>query len=141
MGQPPQAGFNAADDNGHILVNLADEVAVNHRGIVRPLAHDPAGGVGIGLAAALGNGVVVHHGVDVAAGDQKSQPGTAVNINGLGILPVGLGDDPHGIPGLLQNPADDGMTEGGMVHIGIPDDIHKVALTPASFYHILSAKG
>ena len=46
VGQTAQAGLDAADENGYILVGLADEIAVDHGGVVRALAHDAAGGEG-----------------------------------------------------------------------------------------------
>ena len=101
--QAAQAGLNAADDDGRVLVGLADQIAVDHRGVVGPLAHLAAGGVGIGLPAVLGDGIVVDHGVHIAAGNQEAQTGLAVNIDGGGLAPVGLGDDAHLITGLLQN--------------------------------------
>ena len=51
MSQTPQAGFNTADENGHIFISLPDKIAVDHGGIVGPFAHFAAGGEGIGLAA------------------------------------------------------------------------------------------
>ena len=36
----------------------------------------------------------------------------------------------------LQNAADDGMSEGGMIHIGIPDHIHKIKLRDVFPFHI-----
>jgi hypothetical protein len=41
----------------------------------------------------------------------------------------------------FQHTADDGMTERGMVYIGIADDIDKIALGPATVNHILFADG
>ena len=141
VGQPPQAGFNAADEDGDVLVGLADQVAVDHGGVVGPLAHDAAGGEGVGLAPVLGDGVMVHHGIHIAAGHQEAQPGPAVDADGLGVLPVGLGDDADAVAVAFQHPADDGVAEGRMIHIGVADDIYEIALFPAPVQHILFADG
>ena len=82
---------------------------------------------------------MIDHGVHVAAGHKETQAGTAIDIDGSGILPVRLGDDTHAVPVAFQNPADDGMAEGRMIYIGITDDIHKVALCPTAIQHILFA--
>jgi hypothetical protein len=89
----------------------------------------------------LSDGIMVDHGVHIAAADQKTQTGSSKHINRLGVFPVGLGDDTHGIAGVLQNTADDGMTEGRVIHIGIADYIYKVAAFPATVNHILFANG
>ena len=72
VAQAAKAGFDAADENGHILVGLADQIAVDDGGVVGALAHNTAGGEGIGFPLVLGNGVVVHHGVHIAAGHQEA---------------------------------------------------------------------
>ena len=77
MRQPSQTRLNAADEDGHVLVGLADKVAVDRGGVVRALAHDAAGGEGVGFPVVLGDGIVVDHGVHIAAGDQKAEPGLA----------------------------------------------------------------
>ena len=141
MAETPQAGFDAADEDGHVLVGLADQVAVDDGGIVRPLAHDAPGGEGVGFPAVLGDRIVVHHGVHVAAGHQKAQPGTAIHIDRLGIFPVRLGDNAHAIAVAFQHPADNGVAEGGVIHIGIPNDVDKVTLLPAPVQHILLTNG
>ena len=120
---------------------MTDQIAVDHRGVVGPLAHLAAGGVGVGLPAVVGDGVVVDHGVHVAAGDQKAQTGLAVDVDGSGLAPVGLGDDAHLITGLLQDPGDDGVAEGMVIDVGVADDIDEIALFPAAIDHVLSAKG
>ena len=137
MGQPPQAGLNAADENGNILIGAADQVAVNDSGVIRPFSHDTARGKGIGFPAVAGDGIVVHHGVHIAARNQKRQPGRSEYIDGFGILPVRLGDDAHAVAVMLQNPADNGVAKGGMIHIGIPNHIYKVALDPSPGFHFL----
>ena len=77
----------------------------------------------------------------VAAGDQEAQPGTAKYIDGLGIFPIRLGDNAYAVTGVFQNPADNGVTEGRMVHIGIADDVNKVTAFPAPVQHIFFANG
>ena len=47
--QPAQARLDAADDDGLAAIGPADEIAVDRHGIVGPLAHDAAGGIGVGL--------------------------------------------------------------------------------------------
>ena len=128
MGKAAQTGLDTANENGHILISLTDQIAVDDGGVVGPLTHDTAGGKGIGLAFVLGHGVVIDHGVHIAAGNQETQTGSAQNIDGLGIAPIRLGDDAHSIAGVFQYTADDGMSEGGVVHIGIGNDVYKVAL-------------
>ena len=39
MGHAPQAGLNAADENGNVLIHPSDQVAVNHRSIIGPFSY------------------------------------------------------------------------------------------------------
>ena len=73
VGQAAQAGLNAANENGYILVGLPDEIAVDDGGVVRALAHDAAGSEGVRLPAVPGDGIVVDHGVHVAGAHQEGQ--------------------------------------------------------------------
>ena len=139
MPQSAQGRLNAADEDGDILVGLADQIAINDGGIVRTLAHNAAGGESVGLALVFRDGIMVDHGVHIAAGYQKTQPGTAVNVDGLGVLPVGLGNNTDAVSVAFQHTADDGVAEGWVIYIGIADDIYKIALAPASVDHILFA--
>ena len=52
-------------------------------------------------------------------------------------MPVGLGDDADTVAMLLEHAGDDGRGKGRMVHIGIARDEDKVALVPATFFHVL----
>ena len=137
VGQPSQGGFDAADDDGDIAVDPPHQVGIDHAGVVRPKARASAGGVGVGAAPLFGHGVVVHHGVHVAAGDQKGQPRLAADRDGIRVLPVGLGDDGHLEAMAFQHPADDGRPEGGVVHVGVGQQIDEVRLLPAPLLHIL----
>ena len=103
--------------------------------------HDAAGSKCIGLAALLGHGVVVDHGIHVTAHDQKAQTGLAQSPNAVGVLPVRLGYDAHLEACILQHTGDDGVAEGGMVHIGVADNVYKITLFPASALHVGAGNG
>lgn len=141
MPQPAQTRLNAADENGNVLVGLADKVAVDRGGVVRALAHNAAGGEGVGFPVVLGDGIVVDHGVHIAAGDQKAQPGTAENVDRFGIFPIRLRDDAHIVAVAFQNPADDGVAEGWVIDVGVADDVHKIAGVPPAVKHFPSGNG
>ena len=141
MTETAQGCFDTADEDGNIFVGLSDQITVDHGGIIRTFAHLAARGKGVCFPLVLGDGIVVDHGVHVATGHQKSQAGTAVDVDGLGILPVRLGDDAHRVAVALQNTADDGVAKGMVIHIGITNDIDKVTLVPATVDHILFTYG
>ena len=141
VGQAAQAGLNAANENGHILVGLPDEIAVDDGGVVRALAHDAAGSEGVRLPAVPGDGIVVDHGVHVAAADQKAQPGATEDVDGLGVAPVRLRDDDHAVAVAFQNAADDGVAKGRVVYVGVANDVDKVRLRNAALQHFLLGDG
>ncbi len=141
MSQSAKAGLDAANNNGHGLIGTANQIAVDHRGIVRPFSHDAAGGKGISIATPFGDGIVIDHGIHVPAGDDKGQTGLAKETDAGIILPVRLGDNAYRKPVGLQNPTDDGMTKGGMIHIGIPDDIYKIQLLYPTLPKLLRRNG
>jgi hypothetical protein len=141
VAQTPERGFDAADQNGNILVSLADQIAVAYGCIVRSFSDFAAGGIGIGFTAMLGDGIMVYHGVHVTAGYQKAKSGFAIDIDGFGVFPVGLRNDTHRIAMAFQDSADNGMSKRRMIYISIADHIYKVAALPATIDHILSAKG
>ena len=141
MGQAAEAGLNAAHHNGLVGEGAANEVAVHHGGVVRPLSNHTAGGEGVRLAAAFGHGVVVHHGVHVAAHHQEGQARFSQSQDALGVLPVRLGDDAHLVAGVLQHPGDDGVAESGVVHVGVADDVYKITLFPAPALHVRPGNG
>ena len=122
-------------------MGLADQVAVDHGGVVRALAGDAAGGVGVGFTAVLAHGVVVDHGVHVSGADQIAQARRAENIDRIRVPPVRLGADCHLISGAFQHTADDGVAEGGVVHIGVADDVDEIRLLPAQGVHFRPADG
>ena len=93
------------------------------------------------MAFALGGGVVVDHGIDVAAVDKKAQPGPA-KFGEIPVgLPIGLGEHRHFISEGFQLPGDDGHPEAGVVHIGVPGDADNVHLLPAQGAGLLRGDG
>ena len=85
MGKAAQRRFESADDQRTVGIETADNVAVDRHRAVRAFAVFAAGGVGVVVALALGDGVMRHHAVDVAGGNHKAQPGLAE----LGEIAVG----------------------------------------------------
>ena len=128
--------LDAAENDRGVRMRLTDEVAVDHGGIVRSLTCHAAGGVGIGFAPMLADGIMVDHRVHIAAADQKAQTWRAEFVDRVGILPVGLGENCNLIARVLQHAADDGVPEGGVIDIGVPDDIDEIGLLPAEREHL-----
>ena len=134
---PPQARLNAADDHRHILITSADQVPVHRRSAVRPSSGLTAGGVGVRWPPFSRHKVMIHHGIHIAAGNEKGQSGTAKNRNAVVILPVRLGKDAHAVPMSLQDPADDRVSKGRVVHISVSCDIDKIRLFDSLLFHLL----
>ena len=53
MSQTPQARLDPADNNRHLLVHAADQIAVNDCCIIRPLSGNAARRIGITAPALL----------------------------------------------------------------------------------------
>ena len=141
VGEPPQAGLQAADDNRRVRERLPGPVGVDDGGAVGPEAHPVSGAVGVGGAALLGGGVVGHHGVDVAPADHDGIAGPAHGAEGVRRVPVRLGQDGHPVALGLQHPGDDGGAEGGVVHVGVGGDHQEVVIPPVPALHVLPADG
>ena len=141
VGKAAQARLDAAQHDGGVLVRAADEVGVDHAGVVGARPHDAPGGVEVLAAAALGYGVMVDHGVHVAGGDQEGQAGLAQDGNALGVVPVRLANHAHLEAVGLQGARDDGHAKAGVVHVGVSADVDEVALLPAAGLHVGAADG
>ena len=64
--KPAQAGLNTAQNHRHILIDPADEIAVDNHRPIRPQAHAPSGGVGVCGAVLFGHRVVIYHGIHIS---------------------------------------------------------------------------
>ncbi len=85
----------------------------------------------------LGHSIVIHHGIHIAGGDQKAKPRLTELPHTFRLMPVRLTEHANRIAMGLQDPANDGRAEAGMVHIGIATKIDKIRLGDALLQHIL----
>ena len=131
VGQAPQAGLDAPQDDGRLLEGAADEVGIDHGRVVRAPARFAARAVGVFVAVLLVHRVVVHHGIHVAGGHEEAQARLAEDGHAFRVVPIGLGDDAHLVAVGFQHPGDDGRPEGGVVHVSVAGHVDEVELAPA----------
>ena len=136
VGDAPQAGLDAADDDGHVLEGLAAALGVDqHRPVGAAIALG-IGGVGVVVAQPPLGRVAVDHGIEVARGDPEEEIGTAQGPERIGALPVGLADDAHPVALVLEHPAHHRHAEAGVVDVGVAGDHDHVAGFPAQGVHL-----
>ena len=134
-----QRTFDAAQHDRHIVVGLAAALAVDNGGAVGALAAHIARGVSIvGADFAIGR-IAVDHGVHIARRHAPEQIGFAQHLEGLGTLPVRLGDDAHAKALGLQHAANHCHAKAGVVHIGITRDQNHVTAVPTELVHLRTA--
>src|SRR5690606_31711146 len=141
MGDPAQAGFDAADQDWHVVPGLAAALAVDDDGPVRAFATFIVGGIGVVVTQFAVGGVAVDHGIHVARGHRKKQIRFAQNLERLGAVPVRLGDDANPKSLIFQQPADHRHAEAGVIHIGVAADDDDVAAVPAQGVHLGTGHG
>ena len=134
--QAAQAGLDTADEDRDLRKAAADEVAVDDRRIVRPLARRAAGRIGIRAAAVAADGIVIDHGVHIAARHKEAEARLAEFQHGRRIAPVRLRQHGHTVARTLEHAADDGMSERRVIDIGVAEDIDKVRPLPAEGAHL-----
>ena len=139
MGKAAQRGFQTTDHNGRIGEGLPGAVGVDNGGAIGTTAHFAAGTVQIPCAAALGHGIVRHHGVQIAAADQYAVAGLAHAAEGIGVVPIRLGQDRHAISLALQQAGDQRRAEAGVVNIGVCRHHQKIVIVPTAFDHFVAA--
>ena len=138
MGHTSQACFDTADNDGYSPVHPADQIAVDHSGMIGPLPGFPSRRIGVGGPAFPGYKIMINHGIHVSGGNQESQPGAPENADALLILPVRLGNDTDTVAVRLQNAGDYGMSKGRVIHIGVAGHIHKIRLRDPPVFHLFS---
>ena len=136
MGKAPQGSFHAADGNRNIAVGFANQVTIDVDCAIRSPGRFAAWRINIGRTAALGGGVVIHHAVNHAGGDEKAVIRTAKTLEIVGVFPIRLGEHRNVVARGFQRADDDGRAEGRMIHIRVAADINKIRRIPAALAHI-----
>ena len=133
VGEPPERGFQPADENGHVPIGFPDPVAVDDHRPVRPFSRLASGGIVVLTAAFFGSGIVGHHGVDIPGGHKKPKPGSAEPFEVLAGGIVRLGQHCAGKPTGFQHTGNDGGAEGGMIHVCVAVHVDKIRLFVLQF--------
>ena len=115
----------------HVVEGLAAALAVDEAARSGRLPPTSPGRVGVVAADLAVRGVAVDHRIHVAGGDAEEQVRLAQRLEGLGAVPVGLGDDADAKALRLQHAADHRHAEAGVVDIGVAGDDDDVAAVPA----------
>ena len=141
VGHAPQACLESAQDKRRLFKGPADQVAVDHHGVVGALSHLAARAEGIAASMLFVDRVVVDHGIHISGGYQKAKTRLTQGSNALGLAPVRLADHSHRISSGLQDTRNNGRPEARVVHIRISADIYKIQLFNPLGLHVLPAHG
>ena len=129
----PQRGLDAADDDGHIGIELFQNVAIDHRGVIGTEACLAARSVSVVAAQAFVGRVVVHHRVHAARRHAKIDSRLAEFLEVAQVVPpVGLRNERHTETIVFQYSSNNRRPESRMIHIRIPSDEHDVHFVPTA---------
>ena len=137
MRKAAQACLQSADDDGDVAEGLAAAVGVYDGRAVGAKTHAAAGGVEVLRAALFCRRVVRDHRVDIAAADHHAVARAAHCAEGVGAVPVGLGEHRHAVALGFQHARDDGCAEARVVDVGVRRDDEKVIIVPAALHHLV----
>src|SRR5262249_61364471 len=115
VGDAAERRLDASEDDGGVGVGLAAAVGVDEGGAVGAAAGAAARRVLILGAVLLLRRQAVQHRVEVAGGDAEEEARPAERAERLGGVPVGLREDADAEAARLEEPADERRAEGGMV--------------------------
>jgi hypothetical protein len=136
VGDAPQAGLDAADDDGDALEGLAAAVRVDDDAAIGPLAALAARRVRVVRAQLSLGGVPVDHGVHVPAGHAEVERRAAQLAKRVGAVPRRLREDADPKALGLQQPPHQRHPEARVVHVGVARDQDDVADVPAERLHL-----
>ena len=124
MGEAPERGLDAAEDDPGPLEELPEAVGVDDDGPVRHAGLER--GVGIDRPLALERRVVDEHGIDRARGDAEEEPGPAELEEIVLPLPVRTVDDAHAEAFGIEDAGDHPDRRERMVGVRLPADENDV---------------
>ena len=133
MCETAQRSLQPADYDRNIAVCLPDLAAVDDGGTVGTRAGSSACRIRVVTAFALGGGVMSHHGIDIAAADEKAE--TRATETGKILHAFRLRQNTHPIALRFQHAGNDRDTEAGMIDIGVSRYRYDVRLLPAARTH------
>ena len=136
MGDAPQAGLDAADDDRYTGERLARTLRIDDHRAVGPQSALTARRVGIIAADAPIARIAVDHRVHVAGGDAEEEVRLAEHAERVGALPVRLRDDADTEALRLKQAPDDRHAKARMVDVGVAGDDDDVAGIPAERVHL-----
>ena len=120
VGEAPERGLDAAEDDPGALVELADPVGVDDDG---PVGHPRGEGrVRVDRPLALERGVVDEHAVDRARGDAEEEPRPAELEEVVLALPVGALDDADLVAFGVEDPGDHPDRRERVIGVRLPAD-------------------
>ena len=137
MGKTAQRRLQSTDHDRAVRVKLFQYFRIDRNRAVGPQAGLAAGRIRIFAAAALGGGIMRHHGINIAARDQEAEPRAAETAKILRLFPIRLAKHCHTVTRILQHARNNGCAEAGMVYISIAADVDKICLLPAARMHLL----
>ena len=141
VGDTPQAGLDAADDDRYTGERLARTLRIDDHRAVGPQSALTARRVGIIAADAPIARIAVDHRVHVAGGDAEEEVRFAEHAERVGALPVRLRDDADPEALRLEQAPDDRHAEARMVDVGVAGDDDDVAGVPAERVHLGARHG
>lgn len=136
MRETAKGRLYAADSDWNIAICLANQTAIDINRAIGTACALSTGGIDVGGTALLRSGIMVHHAVDHASGDEKSIIWSAKTHEIMGILPAGLGEHGDAIARALKNAAENGTAKGRMIHICVAADENKIGRIPTANAHV-----
>ena len=136
--QATQRSLHPTHDKRGVFIGSSNQIAINHRRMIRTQAHLSTRGIEIAIAVFFCNRIVAHHRIHVSRTHQKRQARLAENIDAGRVMPIRLRDDTHLVAICFEQACDDCHAEGGMVNVRVAAHVYKVALIPSALFHFLT---
>ena len=133
VGETAQRGFDAAQYDRHVGIELLENLGIDDGGILGPHVVTTVGRVGIFGAQPSGSRIFVDHRVHASRGDaeEQSRPSQFLEVTKVAV-PVGLRHDGYAESLRLERASDDGSTEGRMINVGIARKQNDVYVVPSA---------
>ena len=142
MGEAAHTGLYAAEYDGHVRIELTQNLGIYDSGIFWPHVVPPVRRIGILRAQAAGSGVFVHHRVHATRGNPKPKARSpqAAEVPEVAV-PVGLWDNGHPKSFCLQNTPNDSRAKRGVVNVGVPRKEDDISTVPTAQLHLAAGRG